>query len=460
VSAPDANASSEETIAFRLGHWLSDLRYEDIPEEVVSHAKLCLIDGLGCGIYGAVQPWGRIAGDVAVSLGGRPASSLFGRSQKAAAPDAAMANGTAIHGFEIDDVHVSSSYHPGCVTIPSVLALAEARGLGGRDILRSMIAGYEIGIRLGICAGVTHSTSGFHVTGTVGPVGAAAAAAALLGLEAEKAAHAIALGATQAGGLYAARKGAMAKRFHAGRAAQSGVIGALLAEQGFTGALDVIEAPFGGFMSTLRGQSDPSTMLEGLGQSWETSRVGFKIYAACASAHTTIDAVGEMMASGLTADTLDSLTIRMSKKGFTNVGWAYQPGEIVAAQMNGYFAAAVKLIDGDAFVEQYREERMSDPRILSVIERIKIVHDPELDLGGAEKRHAVIAEARLRDGRTRSVKIEQRTGSAQRPISREQLTAKFFQLASQHLDRDRAERLIDDIWSLDRPETEQGLELP
>lgn len=460
MSSPDANISSENTIAFRLGQWLSSLRYEDIPEEVVNHAKLCLIDGIGCGLYGAAQPWGRIAGDVAVSLGGRPSSSLFVRTEKVTAPDAAMANGTAIHGFEIDDVHVSSSYHPGCVTIPSVLALAEARGLGGRDILVAMIAGYEIGIRLGICAGVTHSTSGLHVTGTVGPVGGAAGAARLLGLDAAKAGHAIALGATQAAGLYAARKGAMAKRFHAGRAAQSGVMAALLAEQGFTGALDVIEAPFGGFMSTLRGQSDPATMLYELGQRWETSRVGFKIYAACASAHTTIDAIGEMMASGLTADNLDALTIRMSKKGFTNVGWTYQPGEIVAAQMNGYFAAAVKMIDGDAFVEQYREERMRDPRILSLIERINIVHDPELDLGGAEKRHAVIAEARLRDGQTRSVTIEQRTGSAQRPISRDQLTGKFLQLVSKSLDRHRAERVIDSILSLDRPGTKAAFELP
>jgi 2-methylcitrate dehydratase PrpD len=116
------------------------------------------------------------------------------------------------------------------------------------------------------------------------------------------------------------------------------------------------------------------------------------------------------------------------------------------------------MIDGDAFVEQYREERMSDPRILSLIERINIVHDPELDLGGAEKRHAVIAEARLRDGQARSVRIEQRTGSAQRPISRDQLTEKFFLLVSKSVARDRAERLIGDIWSLDVPGA-RGLQL-
>src|SRR5262249_11303799 len=163
-----------------------------------------------------------------------------------------------------------------------------------------------------------------HVTGTVGAIGAAAAAARLLRLGPEQTAHALAIGATQAAGLYAARTGAMTKRFHAGRASQSGVTAAYLARQGFTGSLHVLGAPFGGFMSTLHGQSEAATILDGLGHHWESGRVGLKPYAACASAHTTVDGVRTLRQQGLTAGNLAHLTIRMSKKGHLNIGWPYQ----------------------------------------------------------------------------------------------------------------------------------------
>jgi aconitate decarboxylase len=255
----DANPNT--AVAPRLGAWVSELRLADIPADVVEHIKTCLIDALGCGLFGAAQPWGVIASNVAVSMSGGGASSLFGRGEKVGPGDAALANGTAIHGFELDDAHVSSSHHPGAVTVPAVLAVAEARAASGADILAALAAGYEVGLRLGICAGVSHSTSGFHVAGTVGPFGAAAAAARLLNLTASQTAHSLGIGGTQAAGLYSARTGAMTKRFHAGRASQSGVVAALLAEQGFTGSLDVVEAPFGGFMSTMHGQFAPETIL-------------------------------------------------------------------------------------------------------------------------------------------------------------------------------------------------------
>ena len=120
-------------------------------------------------------------------------------------------------------------------------------------------------------------------------------------------------------------------------------------------ALDALEAPFGGFMSTLKGQLDAETILTDLGETWEIARVGLKAYAACASAHTTIDGVCELRSRGLTAANLQRLTVRMSKKGHINIGWPYKPGEVITAQMNGSYAAAVALLDGDAFIDQYSE---------------------------------------------------------------------------------------------------------
>ncbi|HKO73295.1 MAG TPA: MmgE/PrpD family protein [Bradyrhizobium sp.] len=433
-----------------LGRWTAELSLSQVPTEVIAQIKRCLLDSIGCGIYGALQPWGRIAADVAIdfSKGGR--CLLFTRGESVSPPDAALANGTAIHGFEIDDAHVSSSLHPGAVTLPAALAAAQVQNASGAELLVALIAGYEVGLRVGICAGVSHSTSGYHVTGTAGTLSAAAAAAKLLRLDGEAASHALAIGATQAAGLYAARLGAMTKRFHAGRAAQSGVIAAYLAAKGFTGSLEAIEAPFGGFLSTLRGQHDAGSILDGLGSTWETARVGLKAYAACASAHTTIDGVRALRANGLTPENLVRMTIRVSKKSAINIGWPYAPAEVITAQMNGQYAAAVTLLDGDAFIDQYAPERLADAKILHLVPRISFVHDPDIDLGGAGKRHTVKIEAVLSDGRRRSTMIEQRRGSSHHPLSDEEILQKFRRLARLALSDEQVEETIARVASFER----------
>src|SRR5262249_4015318 len=165
-----------------LGQWVSRLALDDVPREVADHLKRCLLDSLGCGLFGAAQPWGRITGDVAVAMSGGGGCSLFARPGTGGPADAAVRNGTAIHGFELDDAHVSSSLHPGAVTVPAALAVAQARDASGAELLAALAAGYEVGLRIGICAGVSHSTSGYHVTGTGGVFAAAGAAAPLVGL--------------------------------------------------------------------------------------------------------------------------------------------------------------------------------------------------------------------------------------------------------------------------------------
>jgi aconitate decarboxylase len=444
----DAKAANAVTPA--LGEWVSALAFDDLPSEVVEHLKICLLDSIGCGLFGAGQPWGVKAADFAVAMSGGGKSSLFSRKHKVSPPDAALANGTAVHGFELDDAHVSSSYHPGAVTVPASLAIAEDAGSSGADLLVALAAGYEVGIRIGICAGVSHSTSGYHVTGTVGTLGAAAASARLLNLSSAQTAHALGIGGTQAAGLYSARTGAMTKRFHAGRASQSGVMGAYLARQGFTGSLDILEAPFGGFMSTLNGQFEPGTILDGIGKAWETVRVGLKPYASCASSHTIVDGVLELRRGGLTANNLSRLIIRMSKKGSVNVGWPYQPADVIAAQMNGYFVGAVTLLDGDAFIDQFSEGRLADPGILALLPRMEIVHDPVLDAGGAAKRHAVTIHARLEDGRELSTYVEQRRGSADHPLGAAEVERKFRRLASNSLGESDIDQVMERVRKIER----------
>jgi len=136
------DASSTTAVVPKLGQWVSGLKFTDIPSDVVGHIKTCLLDSLGCGLFGAAQPWAVIASNVAVAMSGGGASSLFARPERVSPADAALANGTAIHGFELDDAHVSSSHHPGAATVPTVLAVAEARDVSGADVLVALVAGY------------------------------------------------------------------------------------------------------------------------------------------------------------------------------------------------------------------------------------------------------------------------------------------------------------------------------
>lgn len=447
MSTSDPAPSSRPTA--RLAEWIAGLRREHVPEAAGAHAKLCLLDALGCGLFGSRRPWGRISAEVAMELSPHGAASLWGRAGRCGADAAALANGTATHGFELDDVHLRSMLHPGAVTIPAAFALAEAYRKSPAEFLTAVVAGYEVGLRVGIAAGIGHGLRGYHTTGTVGTIAATAAAANILGLDAGAAADALGIGATQCAGLYGARMGAMTKRFHAGRAAQSGVIAAALARRGFTGSRTALEQPAGGFFSTLCDGADPEAACRELGSRWELLEVGFKAYASCASTHTTVDAIDRLMQRGVTAANLARLRIFMSRKGRDNVGWKYVPAGVVAAQMNGHYTAAVKLLDGAVFIEQFDESRLADPSVMAMIERIRIEHEPAFDAGGAAMRHAVRVQAELADGRTLSETVEQRRGSSKYPLTREEIERKFRGLAKVAVSGPTAETIIDFVDRLD-----------
>lgn len=460
LSPATTATSAAETVppvTAQLAAWIAKLDRDDIPEAAWSHAKLCLLDALGCALFGSQQQWGRIAADTAIDLSPGGRASVWGRDARCGVDAAAMANGTATHGFELDDLHLRASMHPGAVTIPAAFAVAEAYDKTPTEFLTAVVAGYEVGLRIAIAIGLPHGLRGHHTTGTVGTLAAAATVANLLGLSADAAADALGIAATQAAALHGARTGAMSKRFHAGRAAQSGVIAAALAKRGFTGSRTGLEQSFGGFFSTLCDAVDlPATTAE-LGERWEIRDVGFKAYASCGSTHTSIDALDQLMRQGVTADGLKQLRIYLSKKGVSNVGWKYVPGGVVAAQMNCFYTSAVKLLDGDVFVEQFDESRLADPQVMSLIERIRIGHEPSFDAGGAASRHKVRVEAELKDGTVRSVSVEQRRGSARFPLSREEIVRKFFGLSKAAIPQSSAERIVELVDGIDGVHSMQPL---
>ncbi|MEA2938455.1 MAG: hypothetical protein QOC56_1959, partial [Alphaproteobacteria bacterium] len=230
----------------KIADFVSQLAHERIPAEVRERAKLLILDSLGCAIYGARLQWCRILQDTLGRLDTTRTTSIWGTGQKLSSTNAALVNGTQVQGFELDDVHRDGVLHCGAVTLPALIAVAESHAeLSGRDFLAAAIAGYEIGPRVGRCMGQEHIGQGWHSGATLGVFSAAAGAARGLRLTPEQTVHALGIAGTQSAGLMAAQYGAMVKRMHAGRSSQSGLYGALLAEKGFTGIVNVFESEYG-----------------------------------------------------------------------------------------------------------------------------------------------------------------------------------------------------------------------
>src|SRR5713226_1567996 len=227
-----------------LAQYISGLSYRDIPEEVVSHIKFCLIDSLGCALFGSTLPWGKIITSFAKEMGKGKGALIWGDGAEVPSTSAPLANGTLIHSFEMDDLHRVGVIHPGAEAIPAADALVRRIGnVDGKRFLTAVVAGYEVGCRVAMTGGASQLRRGFHPTATSGTFAAGAAAAKLLGLDPLKTLHTLGIAGTQAAGLMAAQHASMVKRMHPGRAAQAGVYGALLAAKGFPGIEDILATP-------------------------------------------------------------------------------------------------------------------------------------------------------------------------------------------------------------------------
>ena len=433
-----------------LARFGAGLAYEDLPRDVVEHIKLCVLDSIGCTLFGATLPWTRKVADFALSEGARPAASLAGMGAKTSVSLAALVNGTAGHAFELDDIHKESIVHIGSLATPVAFAFAEERGASARDVIAAMTAGYEIGARVGNAATMSLFFRGFHPQGTSGVFAAAATAAHMLKLDPKRFQHALGIVGSQAGGLMAAQEGAMVKRFHSGRAAQSGVYAASLAAADFTGITDVLEAPYGGYLTCYSNEPNPARLTAGLGSTWETLNVGYKPHASVTSIHTALDGLAEIMRENeLKADDIERVEAGLSPMTHVHCAWEYKAQGVTAAQMNLYYGLAVIALDGMAFTEQYHEGRLADPAILDFIGRINAYVDPEIESMGPPFRHAARVNVRARDGREFEKRLLHRRGSPEEPLKPEEIEYKFRHVVSPCVAKPASDRIVELVGKLE-----------
>lgn len=418
----------------RLAAFVSELRFEDIPDDVVEAAKLLVLDCIGCTVYAARLPWSSLLQAYVASDG--PAS-VWGTSLRATPALAALVNGTAGHGFEIDDVEPTAGLHVGSTTLPPALALAEeAGGATGRELIAAVVAGAEAGIRVGAAIFPGHFLRGYHPQGTVGPIAAAAAAARMRKLDAELTASAFGLAGSMAAGLMGAQQGGMVKRLHAGRAGEAGVVSAELAERGFTGTSDVFDLDFGGYCSTLEGVPGAIGRLEGeladIGDGWRVHQIGYKPYASCAANHTSLDVARRLRAEhDLDGSRVAAVRITTSHHTYVHCGWEYEPRDVTNAQMSLRYGVAAMLLTGSAFVDQYTEERIHAADAVALARRIEVVPDESIDAQGSDRRHTVHVEIETDDGTVLTGDAVQRRGSAHLPLSPDEIVEKFRGLADE-----------------------------
>lgn len=441
------SGSSDNPHTRAIAQFISQLRYDDIPNEVIARIKLLILDSLGCALYGSALEWSRILRATLAKLDVTKACRVWGTPELLSAPHAALVNGTLIQSFELDDVHRQGVLHVGAVTLPPLLAVTEIRpGLSGRDFLTSAVAGYEIGPRVGKCMGPQHIGQGWHSGATVGVFSAVSGAAAALRLSSEQAVHALGIAGTQSSGLMAAQYGAMVKRMHAGRAAQSGLYGALLAQAGFTGIVDIFESPYGGFCSTFSRSNDRFNLDElswELGRQWETMRISLKFYSCVASNHTTLDAIRTMQnATPFGADDIASIVVHGSQVTVEHVGWPYTPQGLGSAQLNLPFCVATLLLEGDVFVDQFTHAAVDDQRRIELSKKVSVLHDPAITDRGSNYRHMVRVEVHLKNGVKLEQVVEAPRGSEASFASQADIVGKFKKLATHVVSDSKADEVV------------------
>ncbi len=322
---------------------------------------------------------------------------------------AALVNGVASHVLDFDDTHATAFIHPSAPILPAALALAETRGLSGAALLEAFVLGVEAACRIGNAVLPSHYEIGWHITGTAGAIGAAVACGKLLGLDAEQMVWAIGLSATQPVGIRE-HFGSMTKSFHPGRAAQNGLLAALLAEQRFDAADEPI-AGRRGFAAILADGFDPSQMTEALGQRWEIQRNTYKPFACGLVIHPAIDACLQLRTMpGCDVDRVESVALAVHPIVMELTG-KREPASGLEGKFSVYHSAAVALLDGAGGEAQFGDARVTAPEVVALRQRVTATIDP------AMHREACTAVLTLCDGQVLRAAVTVPLGSLGKPMS-------------------------------------------
>ena len=418
------------------------LRYDELPAPVRELAGQCILDYLGVALAAAQDPLVQILLDEMVEAGGSPQSSIIGHSARLPMLSAALVNGSAAHALDYDDVNMAMPGHPSVAILPGLLALAELKGSSGREVVTAFVAGYETACRIGAALQPGHYNFGFHSTGTVGTFGAAAACAWLLGLDAEAAATALGIAGTQAAGLKS-QFGTMCKPFHAGKAAQNGLLAARLAQRGFSSRTDIVECSQG-FALTHGPDFVPNAALATPAAGFHLLANLFKYHAACYFTHAPIECARRLRVEHrLTPDMIAGITLRLDTS-CDRVCNIPVPVDGLQSKFSLRQTVAMALAGVDtASLGAYSAENARDPGLIKLRERVRFDWQNNWPQTFCE------LELELVDGRCLTARHDAGVPAADIAEQGARLAAKFDGLVAPVLGAPRARELREMISGLD-----------
>lgn len=434
----------------QLAKYAAGLRAEDLPEPVIERARDCIADTVAAIAFGASLPWSRMIMDYAGTAGaGGRSRVLAPGGARVRAPMAALANGALAHAFEMDNLTwPNTGVHPGATMFTAALAVAQERSIGGRDLLAAFVAGAEVMIRIGRATKHSNEGRGFHAPGTTGPFGAAVAVGRLLRFDAERMTRALGIAGSLACGLLEFARsgsGAMVKRLHLGRAAESGILAASLAERGFTGPQSVLEGRFG-FLNVYCGEHDVGALTRGLGEEFATLRIMLKRFPIHITSHTTVQAIEDLMREhGYSGDQVASIAVAGNEKMAT-VNNILAPADLMMAQYSLPFCAALSHFKNARDPASFNLKSFNDPAIRSLASRVTVTVADEARHGPSIASTVTVT---LKDGRKLTRRVEGFKGTPEQPLDRNEMREKFL-LVTRHCDRTAMERLFDRLQRLER----------
>ncbi len=421
----DDHRPATGTVSSRLADWLVALRFEDLPRPVVDAVVATAVDTVGLSLSARHEGYARAVVD---SWDADGPCTVLGRARGLDAGGAAFANGVAAHGEDFDNTFEGCPVHSGAVIVPAILALAERDGLDGRTVTTAMAAGIEVMCRLGLVAKKGVHAGGFHPTSILGTLATAGAAAKAMGLDAERTRHAFGIAGSAASGIieYLA-DGSSTKRMHAGWAAQAGLRSAMLARAGFDGPATVFEGTHGLFRSFAPSlKADFSPLVEELGGRWAAADVAFKPYACGTMTQPYIDCMLALRRDGLDPQDVAAIVCEVGE-GTVHRLWEplalkQSPPSPYGAKFSTPYCLAVALVDGDAGLAQFTDDRVADARILDVASKVTYVVDPDNEYPANYTGHVRVT---LKDGSIREARQSCLRGGVREPLTRAEILAKY-----------------------------------
>lgn len=442
---------NEDGATKSLAKFAAELEFNKIPENILNYLKLLFLDGVGCCIHGNTLEWTKTLEEVVTNKEDYNQCSIIGTNKKTTLLNAVLINSTAGHGFESDDIHRESILHPNSIVVPVSINVAEKMGnINGKKFLTSVVAGYEVATRIGSAAGTELLLRGFHPQGTHGTIAAAITAGKLMDFSTDQMVHAIGIAGSLGAGLMAAQEGAMVKRLHSGRAAQAGVLAAQLSAKNFTGIQNIVEADYGGFLSSFSGKNDFNRSIRNLYKEWECMNTGIKPYASVTSIHTALDCLKNIMEkNNISVKNIKNIKAKISHPTYVHCAWNYKNHNITSAQMNIYYGLALIALEGELFVNQFSKDKISNPEILNFMKKITAEVDPKIESLGHEFRHMASIELTTNDNKKFNHTEKYRKGSPENPLTKDQIISKFKSLASYSYDETQVSKIKEKIENIE-----------